>query len=190
MSIEHRAVWETRHEGARVGLPEPSLTEMLPLIPPGLAMDLAAGNGRNAIALAEAGFRVIAVDFSENATRALAVLARARQLSIMAIKADLEVTVPILPNRLDAIINVSYLDRVQIPALKDALRIGGMLFFDTFLIDQAALGHPSNPHFMLQHYELRELLSDMELIRYREGLTIYSDTRQVWRATALARKRG
>ncbi len=73
---------------------------MLPLIPPGLSMDVAAGNGRNAIALAEAGFRVIAADFSENATRALAVLARARQLSIMAIKADLEVTVPFLPNRL------------------------------------------------------------------------------------------
>ncbi len=65
-----------------------------------------------------------------------------------------------------------------------------MLFFDTFLIDQAALGHPSNPRFMLQHYELRELLSDMELIRYREGLTVYPETRQAWRATALARKRG
>ncbi len=190
MSGERHTVWETRHESVTPGAPEPSLSEMLPLIPPGLALDVAAGNGRNTVVLAEAGFRVIAADFSENATRAIAALARVRQLSIMTLKADLEMAVPILPNRLDAVINISYLDRAQISALKDALRIGGMLFFDTFLIDQAAFGHPSNPRFMLQHYELRELLSDMELIRYREGLTVYSETRQAWRATALARKRG
>jgi hypothetical protein len=60
--------------------------------------------------------------------------------------------------------------------------------FDTFLIDQAEIGHPRNPDFLLKHYELREMLRGFELIRYREGLTIYPDGFHAWRASALARR--
>jgi hypothetical protein len=63
-----------------------------------------------------------------------------------------------------------------------------MLLFDTFLIDQAAVGHPRNPRFLLEHYELRDLLSDMELIRYREGIVDYGGGKKAWRAIALARR--
>jgi tellurite methyltransferase len=72
--------------------------------------------------------------------------------------------------------------------LKMVLRVGGMLLFDTFLIDQAAVGHPRNPRFLLEHYELRDLLSDMELIRYREGIVDYGGGKKAWRAIALARR--
>ena len=64
-----------------------------------------------------------------------------------------------------------------------------MMFFDTFLIDQAALGHPSDPAFLLRHDELREMLASMELLRYREGMVTYPNGKSAWRATALARRR-
>ena len=62
------------------------------------------------------------------------------------------------------------------------------MLFDTFMIDQAAIGHPRDPRFLLQHYELRDLLAGMEILRYREGLTIYPGGKSAWRATALARR--
>jgi hypothetical protein len=63
------------------------------------------------------------------------------------------------------------------------------LLFDTFLIDQAASGHPRDPRFLLKHYDLRELLGDMELMRYREGIVTYPGDKHAWRAVALARRR-
>src|SRR5207253_504467 len=76
MKPEEQARREARHHDSAPGTPEPSLIEMLPLICPGLTLDIAAGTGRNAIALARAGFRVVAADFSTTAMRILADAAR------------------------------------------------------------------------------------------------------------------
>jgi tellurite methyltransferase len=189
MNREEQMKWEARHRDGAPGTAEPSLIEMLPLIRPGLVLDIAAGTGRNAIALARAGFRVIAADFSLTAMRFLADTGRAVRLSITPLVADLESAPPFRPASFDAVVNISFLDRGLVPHLKSLLRVGGALFFDTFLIDQAALGHPRDPRFLLRHYELREMLSDMELIHYREGLTLYAEDKRAWRATALARRR-
>ena len=78
----------------------------------------------------------------------------------------------------------------MVPRLIDALRPGGALLFDTFLIDQAVTGHPRKPDFMLQHYELREMLREMELVRYREGIVTYPNGNSAWRAAALAIRKG
>jgi SAM-dependent methyltransferase len=188
MNREQRAKWEARHRAEAAGLPEPSIIEMLAQMPRGMALDVAAGTGRNAIALAHAGYRVIAADFSVTAMRSLAETARANNLPIMPVIADLEVPPPFRLASFDVVINVSFLDRALLSHMKCLLRIGGVLFFDTFLIDQAEFGHPHDPNFLLRHYELREMLSDMELIHYREGLLRYPDAKCAWRATALARR--
>jgi tellurite methyltransferase len=189
MNREDQRKWEARLRDGAPGIAEPSLIEMLPLIRPGLALDIAAGTGRNAIALAQAGFRVIGADFSRTAMRTLADNARAAALPIAPIIADLEGALPFHPASFDTVVNISFLDRGLVPHLKSLLRVGGLLFFDTFLIDQAALGHPRDPRFLLRHYELREMLSDMELINYREGLVLYTAEKRAWRATALAQRR-
>lgn len=189
MNRAQRERWEERYRGAVAGAPEPSLVEMLPMIPPGIALDVAAGIGRNSIALARAGIRVVAVDFSEIAMRSLCVTAGSNNLQIMPVVSDLEDGLPLRPGIFDAVINVTFLDRALVPILKNALRIGGVLLFDTFLIDQAEIGHPCDPRFLLRHYELRELLADMELLRYREGLVTYANDKPAWRAVALARRK-
>lgn len=58
------AGWDERHRGQPVGEPEPFLVEMMAHIPCGIALDVAAGRGRNTLAIARAGIRVVAVDFS------------------------------------------------------------------------------------------------------------------------------
>ncbi|MGH7916953.1 MAG: class I SAM-dependent methyltransferase [Candidatus Binataceae bacterium] len=187
--LDARAMWEERFRlGMAVGEPEPSLIEMMPLLPRGLALDVAAGMGRNTIALARAGFHVFATDFSVTAMGSLATSATTEKLPITPVVSDLEHGFPFHPRRFAVIINVSYLDRGLVPRLIQSLQAGGVLLFDTFLIDQAASGHPRDPRFLLNHYELRELLGSLQLLRYREGLTVYSNGKQAWRALAVARR--
>ncbi len=188
-AAENRAHWEHRHRGgAPPGPPEPSVLELMDLLPRGLALDVAAGSGRHSLLLARAGFRVIAADYVESPLRTLQSRARAEKLAVWPLVADLE-NYPLPQARFDTILNVNYLDRALTPRLVDSLRVGGAILFDTFLIDQAATGHPRNPDFMLRHYELREMLGGMDLVRYREGIVAYPDGKSAWRATALAIRR-
>jgi tellurite methyltransferase len=189
MSTPQRAMWDERHRGATPGDPEPSVLEMLPLMPHGIALDVAAGTGRNALPLARTGIKVVTADFSETAMRSISERARRERLSIAPVVADLEETFPFRPESFDVILNVTFLHRELVPKLKSALRRGGVLLFDTFLIDQAASGHPRDPRFLLKHYELRELLADMELLRYREGIVTYPGDKHAWRAVVLSRRR-
>ena len=181
-------VWEQRHCNGETGAAEPSVIEFLPLLPRGRALDIAAGRGRNSITLARGGIHVVAVDWSANALNSLALIARKDGLPIEPVIADLEESLPFRTQSFDIVLNVSFLERGLFPSLKQVLRTGGVLLFDTFLIDQAASGHPRDPRFLLGHYELSDLLSDMELIRYREGIVDYGGGKRVWRATALARR--
>ena len=186
--MSNRAVWEERHSCGGSSAAEPSGIEFLPLMPRGRALDVAAGQGRNSVALARAGIQVVAVDWSQNAAHSLALTARKDSLQIEPVIANLEESLPFRPQSFDLVINVNFLERGLFPLLKKVLRIGGLLLCDTFLIDQAASGHPRDPRFLLAHYELFELLSDMDLIRYREGIVDYGGEKRAWRATALARR--
>jgi SAM-dependent methyltransferase len=59
--------WDERYSGAEfewTTRPNQFVAAELPDLPPGRALDLAAGEGRNSVWLAERGWRVTAVDFS------------------------------------------------------------------------------------------------------------------------------
>jgi len=184
-----RTRWNEKHRGKSTpGDPEPFVLEMLPLLAHGgLVLDVAAGRGRNSVALARADMRVLAPDYSEVALSALAGFARAEQLAIWPILADFD-TFALRDRSFDAIVDVNFLDRALFRHFARALKPGGILLAETFLIDQAASGHPRDPRFMLKHYELRELMAGLELLRYREGLVVYPDGSQAWRAGAVARR--
>ena len=195
MSPAGRLEWDERHQGQLPGKPEPFVLEMMPRLPRGLALDVAAGRGRHSLALARAGFRVIALDFSQTGLRTLAMLARRENLPVFPAVADMT-AFPLRERSFEVIVNVNFLERGVIDGFKRALKIGGALLFDTFLIDEAANHrHVCNPRYLLQHGELRELLGGLEIVEYREGLTAYGDPgaeppmTQSWRASALAFRR-
>ena len=72
---------------------------------------------------------------------------------------------------LDGIVCVSFLDRRLFASFSTWLRPGGTLLLDTFLVDQAELGHPRNPDFLLRRNELLESLAPRFcVLRYREGI--------------------
>ncbi len=188
MSEAQRAEWDERHHGKSAGAAEPFLSEMLARMPRGVGLDVAAGRGRNALALARAGIKVVAVDFSTEAMRILAATARTARLGIWPVVANLD-SFHLKDESLDAIVNINFLDRTLFPKFVRALRPRGWLIADTFLVDQAAIGHPRDPRFLLGHGELRALADGLEVEEYREGLITYPNGERAFRASLAARRK-
>ena len=93
MSDDERARWDQRYaSGDYVPRADPSsfLLEWLPRLPVGRALDVATGMGRNALALAEAGYEVDALDISGVAIDRARSRAQQRGLEINWVVADLD----------------------------------------------------------------------------------------------------
>lgn len=63
----------------------------------------------------------------------------------------------------------NYLHRPLFPVLKQALKPGGRLVYETFTVLQAARGKPTNPSFLLQPGELLTLVAPLRVLDAREG---------------------
>lgn len=191
MAADDRERWNKRH-AAREGEenPSPFLRQIFELgaweIQPGRALDIAAGKGKNARFLAEKGFQVEAIDISEVALAEGRRLAEERGLSIAFRQADLE-KVELPRAAYDMVINFNYLQRSLIPQIQGALKPGGYVVFETYLIDQQLLGHPRNPAHLLGRNELLRLFSDFRVLYYREGKFVESGG-ESWRAGLFGRK--
>jgi SAM-dependent methyltransferase len=87
-----REDWDRRYGGTELiwtAQPNRFVVEELGELPPGRALDLGAGEGRNAVWLAERGWRVTAVDFSPVALEKGRRLAQARGVTVDWALADL-----------------------------------------------------------------------------------------------------
>ena len=173
MGTEDRKRWDEKHAAGR-GEEAPSafLEEILSgrswAVPPGRALDVATGKGRNAIFLAAKGFRVDAVDISAAALQDARKAARAKGQAVHFIEADFD-HADLPAAAYDLVVNFNFLDRALVPRIKNALKPGGHIIFETFLIDQKDIGHPKNPAYLLGHNELLDLFRDFRVLYYREG---------------------
>jgi len=173
MSKNDQKRWDEKHaEEHGLDTPASFLREILDLpswrIPPGKALDIAAGKGRNAIFLAWMGFTVEAVDISEVALEEGRRRTQAAGVTVNFRQADLE-KIELSESNYDLVVNINYLQRSLVSGIKKSLKLGGYVVFDTYLIDQQALGHPRNPAYLLAHNELLELFRDFRVLYYREG---------------------
>jgi tellurite methyltransferase len=150
--------------------PAQFLVDNIGLLPIGRVLDLAMGNGRNAIYLAKAGFDVEGVDISPEAVSTALESAERDGVMIKARVVDLEKVFHIKENAYDVIICFNYLQRSLIPEMKKGLRRGGMVVYETFIVDQAQFGKPKNPDYLLKRNELLKMFSELRCLRYREGI--------------------
>jgi len=155
---------------AKKPIPAQFLVENIDLLPKGKALDLAMGNGRNAVYLAKMGFEVEGVDISAEAVNKAQELAHNFGLNLKALVADLEDSYRIEQDSYEVIICFNYLHRPLIPQIKEGLCRGGMVVYETFIVDQAQFGKPNNPDYLLKHNELIDLFCDFRCLRYREGI--------------------
>jgi tellurite methyltransferase len=154
--VEHRALLDALPSGGR-------------------ALDLACGDGRNARYLAELGFAVDAIDVSDVMIGRLGDAAVALRLDIRPRVADLE-REPVLPRGdYSVVMNFNYLQRNLFGPLTQALRPGGLLFFETFArphIDE--LGHDFPAEFVLADNELLVAFPGLHVHHYFEGVVARS----------------
>ena len=136
----------------------------------GDALDVASGSGRHAFWLAARGLTTLAIDRSAAAIAGIRENAARLGLPVRAEIVDLETNETTLPvGAYDAIVVVHYLHRALFPALTAALKPGGVLVYETFIRAQALRGKPTNPAFLLEPGELRDLVAPLEVLAGREG---------------------
>lgn len=183
--------WDERYsrETDRFALRSPRhlLTSHLDLLPPnGLVLDAACGTTSTGRYLAARGWRVIAVDVS-HAALGLARHKVRKDASPISF-AVMDMVDPWLPSgHFDVILNFYFLSRPIILTYRQALKPGGLLFFETYLRER----HDNSERY-LESQELRRFFDDWDILHYVEVERLaharsgYEEMR--WTAQLIARK--
>ena len=132
------------------------------------AIDLAMGRGRHAQLLARAGFRTFGVDVKLDAVSDAVARARCDGLLVRGWCADLtEIRLP--RGFFDVVLVTRYLQRDLFPAIREMVKPGGIVLYETFTVNQRQLGFgPTSPDHLLQPGELRQLFEKFEVLFYEE----------------------
>jgi SAM-dependent methyltransferase len=129
----------------------------------GRVLDVAAGHGRHARALARRGFKVTATDIDVSG------LADTGP-GIDVIAADLEGGGwPFAGQRYDGIVVTNYLHRPLFPHFAASLADDGVLIYETFGQGNEKLGRPRNPDFLLAPGELLTAFPGLQVVGYEHG---------------------
>jgi SAM-dependent methyltransferase len=169
MSTADREKWNQIYLGERDASHAASvLLDNIYLLPTrGIALDLACGLGANALELARAGLEVSGWDCSDVALDRLG--RRARQLGLtVSLQLRDVIADPPAPSSFDVIIVVHFLDRSLVPHIIQALRPGGIVFYQTFTREKKDDCGPHNPDYLLAPNELLNLFSGLNILYYRE----------------------
>jgi tellurite methyltransferase len=158
------------NDNAHNHLPAQFLVDNIEMLPKGRTLDIAMGAGRNSVYLAKQGFQVEGVDISEESVTDALKLAQENNVIIQTQVSNLEKDYHILPETYDVIVCFNYLQRSLIPGMKAGLKKGGMIVYETFIIDQVLFGKPRNPDFLLKYNELLNMFRSFRCLRYREGI--------------------
>jgi tellurite methyltransferase len=179
--------WDARHREAAQNSPaEPAsiVSEWLPLLPSGPALDLACGTGRHTLLLASQGMSVTAIDWSGAALDILedrahkariqvgrmdsAALPDSPTRGIRLIQANLE-EIRLPPASFSLILCLQYLQCFLFTQMVNSLQPGGILLFETFTRAQINYaGGPRNPAYLLEPGELRTAFPELHILFYRE----------------------
>jgi 2-polyprenyl-3-methyl-5-hydroxy-6-metoxy-1,4-benzoquinol methylase len=151
--------------------PNPFLKKHTRLLLKGKALDIATGEGRNAVYLAQHGFEVDALDISEKGLKKAQKLAREQGVKINTFLVDLG-QYEIEKERYDLIANFYFLKRRLIPRIKQGLKKGGRVIFETYLLEHRTLGTggPKQAKYFLKPNELLRLFKNFRILFYREGI--------------------
>lgn len=134
-----------------------------PLAPSARVLDLACGGGRHLRWLVARGFQATGIDRD---TSALADLAGQAEI----LHADLEAGPwPLAGRQFDAVVVTHYLWRPRWTELMACVAPGGWLLYETFARDQALMGKPSRPDFLLQPGELLARCEGWHIVAYEDG---------------------
>ena len=171
MSDTDREKWNTKYRSNTEISHEPStiLTAINHLIPRhGNALDMAGGDGRNSVWLAERGLDVTVADISEAGLSLARKRASEHGIMIQTRQVDLEIN-DILLGPWDVIISILYLYRPLLREIPKMLCPGGTLVVvQPTRTNLERHAHPS-AKYLLDDGELPSLIQGLEIVHYEEG---------------------
>lgn len=170
MSLKDKEKWDSKYESDEyITGKEPSnwLKENASLLAKnGKALDIAGGEGRNSVFAASKGYEVTCLDISENGLRKAQALAQEKNAKITTVLADLDSN-SLNENEYDLVLCFNFLDRSLFPGIRNTLKSGGLLFYETFTLDY--LKYSSfKKEWVLEANELLREFSDFRVLRYQE----------------------
>jgi SAM-dependent methyltransferase len=144
----------------RLWEPNPFLAEIAPHLPPGRALDVGCGAGRDAVFLASLGWSVLAVDVLPDA------IERGRDLAARYLDAPERIEWSVADIRrespsgaFDLVTMFAFLHRPLLRAVPDLLAPGGSLVLETFTTEHRARhGRPASPELALAPEEIGKLV--------------------------------
>jgi 2-polyprenyl-3-methyl-5-hydroxy-6-metoxy-1,4-benzoquinol methylase len=149
--------------------PEQSLVENMIYFNKGTVLDIACGDGRNALFLLNEGFRVTGVDFSNKALERLNMFAKRNSYLINTMQVDLN-----MPNSLDGVgifdnivINHYRLNKQHFENIDKHLTYGGILFICGFG-HKHMVNSKIKEEDLIQSSDFENLKNIFELIKYTE----------------------
>jgi tellurite methyltransferase len=136
----------------------------------GTVLDMGMGEGRNAVFLAQKGYKVTGVDISSVAVKKSYLLAREFGVKIKGVVGSLK-DYKIQPNSFDAIVCFYYVDRSLVEKIKSWLKPGGVLIYEAFTNREKSKrkGTPEQED-VLREQELLRLFTGMRVLKYEEPL--------------------
>src|SRR6478752_4201053 len=99
----------------------------------GTVLDMGMGEGRNAVFLAQKGYKVTGVDISSVAVKKAYLLAQEFGVKIKGVVASLH-NYKIQPNSFDAIVCFYYVDHSLVEKMKSWLKPGGILIYEAYTL--------------------------------------------------------
>ena len=128
------------------------------------------GRGRHALALARMGWRAFGIDRDLGALRTAMGRAAAEGSIVRAWCGDLTVT-PLPTAAFELVVVTRYLQRDLFDSIRRAVVPAGVVVYETFTIDQRALGFgPTSADHLLAPGELRSRFDGFDILSYEETI--------------------
>lgn len=176
MSTQDRNKWNQRYaeNSYQKGNPVTFLEDWLPGLPVGRALDVACGAGRNAIRLAQAGYRVDAIDISCEGLKLARQKANNQGLNINWIEHDLDDPY-YFDMDYDLIIVLWYVNPGLISRLCGCLAPGGYLLCEEHLITEQKVIGPTSPNYRVAPGALQKSAAGLDVVFYDESIRVNTE---------------
>ncbi|GJL77392.1 MAG: SAM-dependent methyltransferase [Nitrospinaceae bacterium] len=186
MSLKDKEKWNLKYQSAEHNSgrePCEWLKENSALLTEkGKALDLACGEGRNAVYLASLGYDVLGLDISEIGLIKARELAKEKNLHIDTQAADLD-DFGFEENAFDLVLCFYFLDRKLFPGIRKTLKPGGLVIYETFTEDHLKYTG-FKKEWVLGFNELLGEFKSFRVLKYRE-----MDCEEKGFASIIARKK-
>ncbi|MBP6941700.1 MAG: class I SAM-dependent methyltransferase [Syntrophorhabdaceae bacterium] len=173
--------WDKRYrEGFYDGAKGPHglLKRFAPAAPPGIAVDIAMGNGRDAVFLAERGFAAYGLERSMEAIKQARQKASESGARIFAVYGDAN-NLPFRSESAGLVVVFYFLLRNIMEEITRILRKDGILVYETFLKRQNLIDRRRTDEYLLNDGELIGCFPGMEPLFYEETITGFKGKKKI-----------